>query len=597
MKKSMKHRGLIALMVGILALTGCQSPQVQPESTQTAPIENTGTSTNSEVDSKDEINKEINKDVKIDKRDSITSNGMVASAHPLASKVGVEVLEKGGNAVDAAVAVGFALGVLEPNASGIGGGGFMMVRSAETGETTFIDFREMLPADASIEKYSIDENGKVLYMENVIGPKSAAVPGEVAGLLYALENYGSLDRVDIMAPAIQFAQEGFVVSETLSGIAQGKFDLILGNDAASKVFTTDGLPLMAGDQLVQADLAKTLKKISSEGADGFYKGEIAGQIINEVQSLGGYMTLEDLENYSVKLRTPVKGTYRDYEIISAPPSSSGGTHVIELLNIMENFDVASWQPESAQSIHMWAEAMKLVYDDRNTFMGDTDFISVPLEGLQSKDYAKERAGLIDPEQASEDLEGTDPWKYESGSTTHYSIIDKAGNMVAVTKTINHFFGSGIVVPGTGILLNDEIADFSFDPESPNFIEGGKRPLSSMSPTLIMKDNKSYATIGTPGGKRIISTMAWVISRMIDYDMTVQEAIVAPRISQYEEGALKLEGSITQEVANQLVEMGHEVVLKKENDLYFGGVQGVVILENGTLHGGADPRRDGLAVGY
>ncbi len=529
-------------------------------------------------------------------RDDISSKGMVASAHPKASAIGVEILEKGGNAVDAAVAVGFALGVLEPNASGIGGGGFMLIRDGQTGDLAFVDFREVLPEEASLDKYSLDEEGKVLNMEHQIGPKSIAIPGEVAGLLHALEAYGTLDRQTVMAPSIQVAKEGFEVSSTLAGIAQGKFDLLSGNPATAEVFTTEGLPLMEGDLLVQADLSQTLEQIADQGASVFYRGEIAKKIVEAVNGQGGYLTLADFENYQVKMREPVRGDYRGYEIVSAPPSSSGGTHVIEMLNIMENFDLASMEPTDAKTIHLWAETMKRVYNDRNLHMGDTDFVDVPLGGLQSKDYAKTLADSIDLEKASAGFESFDPWQYESGSTTHYSIIDDQGTMVSVTKTINHFFGSGIVVPGTGILMNDEIADFSFDPSSPNFIEPGKRPLSSMSPTLILKEGKAYGAIGTPGGKRIIATVPWVISQIIDHGMDLQTAIESPRIAQYERGALKLEGGIAGETVETLKSMGHEVTVRKENDLYFGGVQGVVYLENGDLHGGADPRRDGSAIG-
>jgi len=589
-----KKKTVALILCMILVMTGCQSnSEPEPfESVQTNEIENAA----DQEDAKqaDEI---VALDTTSNVRDCISDNGVVASAHPKASEIGVEILKNGGNAVDAAVAVGFALGVLEPNASGIGGGGFMMYRSAETGEVKFIDFREVMPRKASLDQYTLDEDGKVMNRENSIGPKSIAIPGEVAGLLYALETYGTLDRLSVMQPAIEVAKNGFTVSETLSGVAQGKFDLILNNEEMAEVFTTDGLPLMEGDQIVQLDLAETLGLISDQGADVFYKGPLAKKMVEEVNKLGGYLTLDDFENYKVEIRKPVQGNYRGFDIISAPPSSSGGTHVIELLNIMENFDVASWAPESVQSIHVWAEAMKLVYDDRNMYMGDTDFVTVPLEGLQSKTYAKSRSEQIDMNIANSDFESIDPWQYESGSTTHYSIIDKEGNMVSVTKTINHFFGSGIIVPGTGIIMNDEIADFSFNPESPNFIEAGKRPLSSMSPSLLMKDGKPYASIGTPGGKRIISTLAWVISRMIDYDMDIQEAINAPRISQYEKGSLKLEGIIPVDVADELETMGHKIIMKKENDLYFGGVHGIVILEEGKLHGGADSRRDGQALGY
>jgi len=523
------------------------------------------------------------------------SNGMVAAAKEEASQIGIDILKQGGNAVDAAVAVGFALGVLEPNASGIGGGGFMLIRIAETGEYKFIDYRETAASSATADMY-LNEKGEVAKHDASVGGKSIAVPGTVAGYLKVLEDYGTMGRETVLAPAIKYAEEGVEVSGVLAEIIQKKYDVILRNEASSKIYLSDDFPLMEGDLLVNKDLAKTMRAIAKGGRDAFYKGDLAKKIAKAVQADRGLITEKDIASYEVKMREPVKGSYRGYDIVSASPSSSGGTHVIELLNIMENFDLEKTGFGSAESWHLWSEAMKLAYSDRGKFMGDTDFVKVPLNGLLSKDYANARAKMIKKNESMDGIVYGDPMNYESGSTTHFSVVDKEGNMVAVTQTINHFFGSGVTVPGTGILLNDEMADFTLTPGGINSIEGGKRPLSSMSPTLILKGEEPYATLGTPGGKRIIGTVALLISNLIDYNMDIQEAIEAPRINQYEKGSLTMEGRIPEKVQKELESMGHDVVVKKDYDLYFGGAQGVVI-DNGQLHGGADPRRDGKAIGY
>ncbi|MEL5864079.1 gamma-glutamyltransferase [Clostridium cochlearium] len=546
-----------------------------------------------------EDNKEKQQEQKEDKsskRDAKGKNGVVASAKPEASQVGVDIMKKGGNAIDAAVATAFALGVVEPNASGIGGGGFMLVRFAKTGEEVFLDFREVAPGKATPDMYKLDDKGKVVNNESVIGGKSVAVPGDVAGLLMALEKYGTMSREEVMQPAIDLAENGFKVTENFSNMIKDNFDNINKFEATKAIYLKDGLPFEEGDTITNKDLSNTLKIIAKEGKDAFYKGKIAESIVNEVQKQGGIITLEDLTKYEVKVRKPVKGTYKGYEIVSAPPSSSGGAHVIQLLNIMENYDLKSMGVNTEQSLHAWSEASKLIFADRGKYMADTDFVKVPLAGLTSKDYAKELYEKIDKDKATQKVEAGNPNKYESGSTTHYSIMDKEGNMVAVTKTINHFFGSCVAVPGTGILLNDEMDDFDFKPGLSNSIEPGKKPLSSMTPTLILKDGKPFMTIGSPGATRIIPTVAQVISNIVDHGMDIQEAINTPRMYD-KDGKLSLEGGIDEKVIEGLKNKGHEVDIKGEYDLFFGGVQGVMMESSGELHGGADPRRDGQAVGF
>ncbi len=532
-------------------------------------------------------------------RDAKGLHGMVAAATPEAARVGLDILKQGGNAVDAAVAVGFALGVLEPNASGLGGGGFMLIRFAKTGELIFLDFREKAPMKASAAMYALDAKGKPKESANKVGALAVAVPGEVAGLLTALEKYGTLDRRTVMQPAITHAEKGIRVSDVLSGLIMQNYDKLALFEESRALYLKNDLPKETGDAITNLDLARTLKRIAEKGRDGFYKGAVARRMVKAVADNGGLLTMDDLAGYRVKFREPVKGTYHDYELISAPPSSSGGTHVIQLLNIMENFDLTAMGFNSVNSWHVWAEAMKRIYADREKYMADTDFVKVPILGLTSKAYAKKVSQTINMDTATAIPSAGDPWGYESGSTTHYSVVDKAGNLVAVTKTINYFFGSGLTVPGAGILLNDEMADFDYKPGNANSIEPGKRPLSCMSPTLILKNGKPFATLGTPGGKRIITTLALIISNLVDHGMDIQQAIEAPRVNHYQDGKLKIESRLPQSVQKGLTEKGHALEVKGDFDLYFGGAQGVVVADpdKGLLHGGADPRRDGQAVGY
>lgn len=528
-------------------------------------------------------------------RDAKGANGVVATAKPEASQVGVEIMKQGGNAIDAAVATAFALGVAEPNASGIGGGGFMLVRFAKTGEEVFIDFRETAPKAAKPDMYKLNEKGLAANNESIEGGKAVAVPGEVAGLLTALEKYGTMKRDEVLKPAIDLAEKGYKVTENFSGIIKDNFEKLNKSEAGKKIYLKNGLPYEAGDTLVNKDLAKTLKLIAEKGKDAIYKGEVAKAIAAEVQKTGGILTEEDLANYQVKMRTPVKGTYRGYEVISAPPSSSGGTHVIEMLNMLENYDLKAMGHNTTKSLHVWSEVTKQMFEDRGKYMGDTDFLKVPLTGLTSKEYAKELVKKIDLNKSAEKVQYGNPSKYESGSTTHFSIMDKEGNMVAITKTINYFFGSGVVVPGTGIIMNDEMDDFDAAPGRSNSIAPGKRPLSSMTPTLVLKDGKPFMSVGSPGATRIIPTVAQVISNVIDHGMNIQEATNQPRM--YDKGTLTLEGGIDSKVVEELKAMGHKIEVKKELDPYFGGVQGVVLESDGQLHGGGDPRRDGKAAAY
>lgn len=528
-------------------------------------------------------------------RDATGSNGVVSAANYYASKVGVDIIQAGGNAIDAAVAVAFAMSTVESYYSGLGGGGFMTVRFAETGETVFIDFRELAPMAATPDTWPKDAEGKYVgYYQMISGP-SIGVPGQVRGLLYALETYGTMSREQVIAPAVKLANEGFEVGAFMNEVLTDSYALYTHTDETRKIYyREDGLPYEVGEIYTNKELGSTLQKIIDEGESAFYSGPVAEAIVNTAAKYGCQMTLEDLANYQVKVRDCAVGNYRGFEIISSPPSSSGGTIVVEILNILENFDVAAMEVNSPEYIHLFSEAFKIAFADRSKYMADTDFADVPLQGLTDKAYAKAQSEQIKMDKA-QNYEAGNPYNYQSSNTTHFSIMDKAGNMVAVTQTNNG--GSGIVAEGTGVLLNNEMADFATGSESVNAIQGGKRPLSSMSPTLILNaDGTPFATVGTPGGTRIITTIAQVISHLIDHNMDIQEAIDTPRFFNTS-GKLSMETRIPEEVSEKLAAMGHEINRTKDWDIYYGGVHGVVAVDKDTLRGGADPRRDGKALGY
>ncbi|MGL5232465.1 MAG: gamma-glutamyltransferase [Fusobacteriaceae bacterium] len=528
-------------------------------------------------------------------RDATGKTGVVSTGKFETSKIGAEIIAKGGNAIDAAVAVGFALGVCEPQSSGIGGGGFMLIRMAKTGETKFIDFREIAPKNADPSMWKLDKDGNVINNEKVTGGKSVGVPGEVKGLLYALEKYGTMSRKDVIQPSIDMAKNGYKVSAVMNRDIMNKFDLIEKYPATSKIYLKDGLPYDVGDTIKNPDLAKTLEKIVKEGDKGFYKGEVAKAIVNSVKKAGGVLTLEDLANYKIQLREPAKGTYRGYEIVTSAPPSSGGAHIIQILNILENYDMSKLDINSPEYYHIFSEAIKIAFADRAKYMGDTDFVDVPMKGVMSKAYGKESVKKIDMNKSQKQIAGN-PWDFnESKDTTHYSILDKEGNIVSVTKTVNDVFASGVVAEGTGLILNDEMDDFETGFGKANSVQPGKKPLSSMSPTIVLKDGKPVMSLGAPGATRIITGVAQVISKVIDHKMDIQDAINAPRIhDDYDE--LVYETRIPAKTIEKLKAMGHN--MKAEGEwLEYPCVQGVTMSEDGVLRGGADPRRDGKAIAF
>ena len=533
-------------------------------------------------------------------RDATSTKAMATASKYEVSQVGAEIMAKGGNAVDAAVAMGFALGVCEPFTSGLGGGGLATIHTAE-GENFFIDFREVAPAAATLDLYvdaSGENNGNTKE-----GGLASGVPGEVAGLLYLLEHHGTMSREEVMEPAIRIANEGFTVSAYCANAISDAYEKTQKFPEMSKVYLDEnGLPWEEGSVITNPDLGKALQLIADQGADVFYKGEIGEAMVATLAKYDGVMTMDDLAGYEVHELKPVTGDYRGYTVISSPPPSSGGTHLIEILNILENFDVASMKVNSAEYVHLFAETFKLAFADRAKYMADTNFVTVPLGGLTSQAYADKRAQDIDLNVAMEQAAPDDPSPYEHTDTTHFSVADVDGNCVAITKTINYYFGSGVMVDGYGFMMNNQMDDFSTDPESVNKIEPGKKPLSSMSPTVVLKpDGSPFLVLGTPGGSRIFSGVAEVISRVIDSKMDLHTAISVPKIwncsnknnLQYEEALKGYEQyALTDETVAKLTEMGHGELKTTRS----GAFQCIMFMDDGTLYGTADPRQDGKAVG-
>ena len=533
-------------------------------------------------------------------RDATSTKAMATASKYEVSQVGAEIMAKGGNAVDAAVAMGFALGVCEPFTSGLGGGGLATIHTAE-GENFFIDFREVAPAAATLDLYvdaSGENNGNTQE-----GGLASGVPGEVAGLLYLLEHHGTMSREEVMEPAIRIANEGFTVSAYCANAISDAYEKTQKFPEMAKVYLDEnGLPWEEGSVITNPDLGKALQLIADQGADVFYKGEIGEAMVATLAKYDGVMTMEDLAGYGVHELEPVTGDYRGYTVISSPPPSSGGTHLIEILNILENFDVASMKVNSAEYVHLFAETFKLAFADRAKYMADTNFVTVPLGGLTSQAYADKRAQDIDLNVAMEQAAPDDPSPYEHTDTTHFSVADVDGNCVAITKTINYYFGSGVMVDGYGFMMNNQMDDFSTDSESVNKIEPGKKPLSSMSPTVVLKpDGSPFLVLGTPGGSRIFSGVAEVISRVIDSKMDLHTAISVPKIwncsnknnLQYEKPLKGYEQyALTDETIAKLTEMGHGELKTAAS----GAFQCIMFMDDGTLYGTADPRQDGKAVG-
>jgi gamma-glutamyltranspeptidase/glutathione hydrolase len=498
------------------------------------------------------------------------AGGMVVTAQHLATQAGVEILRAGGNAVDAAVAVGYALAVVNPCCGNIGGGGFMTLRLAD-GRTTFLDFRETAPAAATRDMY-LDAQGNVIRGASLVGWRAVAVPGTVAGLDAALTQYGTLPRAQVMAPAIRLAREGFVLVRGDTDILEAASARLRRDPEVARIFLRpDGTVPQPGDRLVQPDLARTLETIAANGPEAFYSGAIPAAVEAASRAGGGVLTAADFATYKVREMAPLSCPYRSWTVVSAPPPSSGGTVICMVLGILEGYDLRAAGFNSARTVHVMTEAMRHAYLDRNTHLGDPDFVRNPLERLLSRDYAVAIRERINPERAtsSRDLgPGTPP--HERPETTHYSVADAGGAMVAVTYTINGGFGAGVMAPATGFLLNNEMDDFTVKPGVANMfglvqgeanaIAPGKRPLSSMSPTLLLRDGQPYGVLGSPGGARIISITLQTILNLVDHGMELQEAVNAPRIHhQWLPDELFVETRALSPDTRRLLEaMGHKV---------------------------------------
>ena len=535
----------------------------------------------------------------------VARNGMVATEQALASQIGLDILQRGGNAVDAAVAIGFALAVALPNAGNLGGGGFMMVHDARTGKDIALDFREVAPQKATRDMY-LDANGNVVNGKSLYTHYAVGVPGTVAGLEHALKSWGTMPLAKVAAPAAALADKGFPVSQTLAEILHKEKKNMGQWPATRAVYWKNGEPLKAGDRLVQKDLARSIRLIGQQGAKAFYQGDIAKKIAAEMAPHPGAITLDDLRSYKVVEREPTRGTYRGYQIVTMPPPSSGGPHLVQILNMLEPLPIAQWGSNSAQTIHYMAESMKLAYADRSEYLGDPDFVKIPLKGLTSKAYAASLLKTIDPDHArdSKSIKPGKPQPYESDQTTHFSVVDKAGNAVAVTYTLNTNFGSGIVAKGTGIMLNNEMDDFSAKPGvanayglvggDANAVAAGKRPLSSMTPTLVLKDGKLALVTGSPGGARIITTVLQTVMNVIDFGMNPAEAASTPRIHhQWTPDELRVEKGLSPDTLALLKARGHHIAVKAT----MGRTQTIQVRDD-TLYGYSDPRNpDGKTLGY
>jgi gamma-glutamyltranspeptidase / glutathione hydrolase len=537
-------------------------------------------------------------------------NGMVSSVSEIASQIGVDILKRGGNAVDAAVAVGLALAIVWPSAGNLGGGGFMVIRLAG-GKATVIDYREMAPAAAHRNVY-LDDKGNYIKESSTYGHRAAAVPGTVAGLAYALEKYGKLSWADVAEPARKLAADGFPVWYQLERSLKNASEGLSRSPETERIFLRDGKPYETGEIFKQPELAAVFERMIKDGPREFYQGETANLIEASMKRAGNgkpWMTVEDLKNYKPVEREPLRSKYRGHEIITMPPPSSGGVALIQMLNILERYDLKSMGAGSSKAIHLMVEAMRRAFADRAHYLGDPDFVKVPVAGLTSTKYADKLAKTIGLTRASESrkIDHGDPLPHESEETTHFTVVDKDGNVVSNTYTINDSFGNKITVEGAGFLLNNEMDDFAPKPGSPNFyrliqgeanaVAARKRPLSSMTPTIVLKDDKVWFAVGSPGGPTIINTVMQVIINIIDHGMNVQHAIDYPRVHhQWMPDEIRYEPfGLSPDTINKLKEMGHKF---QESPRNMGDAQAVMIEDKtGVRLGGTDSRLDGRSVGY
>ena len=529
-------------------------------------------------------------------------HAMVVAQEPLAADVGLAVLKAGGNAMDAAVAMGFALAVTYPYAGNIGGGGFMLARFAD-GRTTFVDFRETAPAAASRDMY-LDADGKMT-KDSLVGWRAAGVPGSVRGFELAQKKYGRKTWAEVLQPAVQLAEKGFSVSYYFDRQLNSDRKLLERFPESKRIFGS----LHHGEECIQPELAETLKRIRDRGARDFYEGETAKRLAAAMAENGGLITLEDLKNYQAVERPPLTGHYKDFEVITAPPPSSGGIGILQMLGMLEGSGYEKTGAGSAAQLHYVTEVMRRYYADRSEFLGDPDFVKVPVSRLLDPRYIALRRATINPDRAtpSEDVHAGPLVEKESNETTHYNVMDSEGNVVEVTYTLNAGFGSGVTVPGLGFLLNDEMDDFAGKPGTPNLfgliqgeanaIQPGKRPLSSMTPTLLVRDGKPYLAVGAPGGSRIINGVLQVILNVVDFHMNVQEAVDWPRIHhQWMPDQLYLERGISPDTVDKLRAMGHKIAPTESAVPVIARTE-AILLDSGWYQGAGDGRGNAKAAGY
>lgn len=537
-------------------------------------------------------------------------NGMVATADPLASHAGLEMLLQGGNAVDAAVAAALAIGVVEPNASGLGGEGYMIIYLADTGEATAIDFRAAAPGEATYDAYPDGVPSS--------GWGAVAVPGTVAGLSLALERYGTMTWEQVSRPAIRLAEEGFVVTETLEGVILDSYDKLLADPELADVYLNFGLPPMAGEVLRNENLAYTMRVMAEQGPRAFYEGEIAERIVEAVRAGGGLLSMEDMASYTAIEREPARGFYRGYEVVGAPPPVGGGVAVVNALQQLEHFDLTVDEALSARTLHLITQATRRAHLDHLDYVADPGYWDVPVKGLTSAEYAALRAAEISEDEVGPSPRAGDPWAFEpettsalapsvyalvddvqSPSTTHISVVDKYGNAVSLTQTLSSFFGAGVGVPGLGMALNNQMQNFA-GPGHPNALEPGKRPRTIIAPTIVLDEGYPYMVVGSPGAARILYAMMHVITNVIDFGMGIQDAIDAPRTYSFAtSNRTEMEARIPESVREELAAMGYtRIDVRPDYDLYFGGAQAILVdPETGELRGAADPRRAGGVVTY
>jgi gamma-glutamyltranspeptidase/glutathione hydrolase len=537
-------------------------------------------------------------------------HGMVVAQEPLAADVGVAVLKAGGNAVDAAVAVGFALAVTHPSAGNLGGGGFMLIRLAN-GKTTFLDFREEAPKKATRDMY-IGPDGNAT-KESIFGWRSSGVPGSVSGFALAHKEFGSKPWGELVAPAVKLASDGFAVSHALQASLESSAKNLATDPESTRIYLNGGHPFKAGDTFKQPELAATLERIQKQGAKGFYEGETAKLLNAAMASHGGLITAEDLKAYKTEQRTPLEGDYQGYHIITAPPPSAGGVGILQMMGVLAGTNYESDGPDSPKATHYEAEAMRRFYADRSEYLGDPNFYNVPVKSLLDPKYLAWRRGTIDPLHATPS-ESVAPGlahaaeahlflAHESEETTHFNVVDDKGNAVAVTYTLNNSYGNAITAPGLGFLLNDEMDDFAAKPGSPNMfgviggdanaIEAGKRPLSSMNPTIITHNGKLFMAVGAPGGSRITTGVLQVILDVIDFHMNPQDAVDLPRFhEQWKPDVLYLQNGFPEASTAALKEMGYDI----KSIAGVAQVQ-VIVVNNGTLEGGTESRLSGKVAGY